>query len=467
MNGAARAHLVPDLNTSAVITAAAATAAALGAVAVYSPKYAIFALLAGAFLVVAATRLPLAIALFMVLSFPEHLPGTLGAGATLAKPVGALIVIAWAGSLLTRRGALPLLPREQPLLFSAIVGLLAFGAVSTIWAADSGQTRFTLERLVQVAALLLVTYTAASSHRGFRTLIYGYLLASVVTALYTTLSGTYVAKGRLGGVIDPDYFAAELVPAIVIATFLFTTTASRRTRWLSVAVAAGDLVAFVLTQSRGAIVGLMIGLVAAITFAGRARPRIMALVLVLIAGGLGYYLGYKPSHVFQSGARGGLSATSSGRLDEWRVALRIFEGHPVGGVGLGNYQTVEPAYATQTINLSFVGYIVNYRLVAHNTYLQIAAELGGVGLGLFLAILAIPLRLARRALSWFERERNEIEFLARGLLAGTIGMLVAYVFLSAEVEKALWFLLALLAAAPALLRSREAEIDLLEITGPP
>jgi hypothetical protein len=46
-------------------------------------------------------------------------------------------------------------------------------------------------------------------------------------------------------------------------------------------------------------------------------------------------------------------------------------------------------------------------------------------------------------------------------------MLVAYVFLSAEVEKALWFLLALLAAAPALLRSREAEIDLLEITGPP
>ena len=79
----------------------------------------------------------------------------------------------------------------------------------------------------------------------------------------------------------------------------------------------------------------------------------------LAAGGLGYYFGYKPAHVFQGGSRAGLSGTTSGRLDLWQVALRVFEGHPIGGVGLGNYQVVEPSYATQTtLNLTTVRQIV-------------------------------------------------------------------------------------------------------------
>jgi O-antigen ligase len=189
----------------------------------------------------------------------------------------------------------------------------------------------------------------------------------MVTSLYTVVSGSYDATtGRLTGAIDTDYFAAALIPAILIACFLFATTHSPRTRWLSGVVAAADLAAFVLTQSRGAIVGLGVGLLAAVLVAGRARPRILAVVLVVVAAGLGYYLAYKPAHVFQSGSHG-LSTTSSGRLDEWRVALRVAEGHPVGGVGLGNYQTVESTYATQTFNLGFSRYIVTDRLVAHNT----------------------------------------------------------------------------------------------------
>jgi O-antigen ligase len=444
--------LTPELTTGgATITAAAGGAAALGAVAVYSPKDAIFALLAAAFVAVAISRLSLAIAILIVLTFPAHLPGSFGAGATLAKPVGALIVVAWGGAVLTRRGNLPVLPRERPLLFSLITGLLLLGLLSMLWAADPGQTRSTLGRLLQVAALLIVTYTAASSRAGFRTVVRGYLLASVVTALYTTASGNYnPASGRLSGVITPDYFAAELIPAILIACFLMVTASSLRTRWLFGAICCIDLIAFVLTQSRGAIVGLAVALPVAVLLAGRARPRILVLVLVLVAGGVGYYFGYKPAHVFGGGSRGGLSATSSGRLDEWRVAFRVAAGHPIGGVGLGNYQTVEGSYATQTLNLDFVGYIVKDRLVAHNTYLQVAAELGFLGLLLFLMILLLPLRLAGRTLARLERALDGLEFHVRGLLAGTIGLLVAYVFLSAELEKPLWLLLALLASVPAL-----------------
>jgi O-antigen ligase len=92
-------------------------------------------------------------------------------------------------------------------------------------------------------------------------------------------------------------------------------------------------------------------------------------------------------------------------------------------------------------------------------YLQAAAELGLVGLALFLAILVLPLRQAARALKKLEQLGADLEFQARGLVAGAIGMFVAYVFLSAGLEKPLWFVLGLVAAVPALVRDAAAGVD--------
>ena len=111
--------------------------------------------------------------------------------------------------------------------------------------------------------------------------------------------------------------------------------------------------------------------------------------------------------------------------------------HPVLGVGLGNYPTIEPRYSTQSIDLQFVKFVVQDQLVAHNTYLELAAELGIVGLCTFLSILGLTLMRAARSLAAFEAERNKLEFYARGLVAGVIGMLTAYVFFSAQYEKQL------------------------------
>lgn len=455
MWGEARSRLIPDSTAgSAVVVAAAGSAAVLGAVAVHSSKYAVVALLAAAFVVLAMLRLELAVAAFVVLTFPEHLPGSLGAGATLAKPVGALLVLAWGASVLTRRVRVPMLSQARPLLFWLIVALPLFGCVSLLWATDTSQARTGVERIVLNAALLVVVYTAASTRSGFRTIVYGFLVGSVVTSLYSIPTGS---NQRLAGIVDTDYYAAELIPAIIVACFLFVTARSRRARWLYAGVAAIDLLAFVLTQSRGGIVGLACGLLVALVVAGRARARILTLVLVLAAGALGYYFGYKPAHVVGGDTtRGGLNGATSGRLDLWRIAFLIFEGHPLGGVGLGNFQTVEPSYATQTLNLTMVRQIVQEQLVVHNTYLQMAADLGIIGLGLFLTILALPMRLAGRALRSLELENHELEYHVRGLLAGTVGLLVAYAFLSAEFEKPLWLVLGLLAAVPALLRDETA-----------
>jgi O-antigen ligase len=422
-------------------------AVALGAVAAYSPKTAVEALLGLAVIVLAIWRLDFAVALFVVLTFPEHLPGSLGVGATLAKPVGAILALTWVGTVAVRRGWVPHLVRDCPLLFWASTGFVALGALSALWATSSGATFTDLSRLAQVIVLMLVTYTAAATRTGFRLILGAYLAASALTSLYAIGTGAYSQAGRLAGLFDPNYFAASLIPALLVALFLVLAPGSRRARLAAGAVAAVDLLAFVLTQSRGGLVGLAVALVAALVVAGSARPRVLAVVLVLFAVGLGYYTLTPPSHVS--------SSSSSGRAGEWRIALRIFGQRPLNGVGLGNFGVVEPSYATQNLNLSRVRFVVTDRQRVHNTYLEVAAEEGIVGVLLLLVIFGATLQYAGRSLASLARRRDELEPWVRGLIPGAIGMLTSYFFLSAQWEKQLWLMLALLAAASAASRPHE------------
>jgi putative inorganic carbon (hco3(-)) transporter len=430
---------LPTLGRDGRVRIAAALAAGgLGWLAVDSPRRAVEALAAGALIVLAFSRLTWAVAVFVLVTFPENLPGALGGVATVAKPVGAVLAVAWLGYAAARSGRVVLLPRQDPALFWTAAVLLLLAAASLLWAADASQTMYQLQRLAQVAVFLAVAYTAASTRRSFHLIIAAFLLASVVTSIYSMASGSYIAGDRLGGLFDPNYYAAELIPAVVIAFFLLLTARRALLRVALLAVIGVDLAAFALTQSRGGIIGIAVSCAVAVAFAGRARPRVVVGVLLFCALSAAYVLVFSPSHLSDSSG-------SSGRSDEWRIALRMIRDHPVQGVGLGNYQIVEPAYAKETINLHHVKFVVQDRLVAHNSYLELGAELGIVGALLFVSILLIALRRAVVATWRFERAHDELEWFARGLVAGAAGMFTAYFFLSAQYEKQLWLVIALLA----------------------
>ena len=154
---------------SALIALCAATTVALATVAVYSPKYAFGAIAAAAFLALALWRLAFGVAVFAVLTFPEHLPGTLGAGATVAKPLGVVLVLAWIVTVVARPRSSRLMPRDMPAAFWVTCAFLALAAASALWAPDLGQVAYEMGRLLQVAAFFLVVYTAVSTRRDFRT----------------------------------------------------------------------------------------------------------------------------------------------------------------------------------------------------------------------------------------------------------------------------------------------------------
>jgi O-antigen ligase len=158
--------------------------------------------------------------------------------------------------------------------------------------------------------------------------------------------------------------------------------------WIAGLLFLADL----LTFSRGGYLGLLAAVLAYAVFShpvfsieGRRRLRLVlggVLLALLITGG--------PilSRFFTSFSV--TDASSAERVVLWQEALRTITHAPVLGTGLGNYLTSARPFA-----------VPGTPFYAHNLYLDVAVELGLVGLIFFLGIfLAALWFLAREKRRW-------------------------------------------------------------------
>jgi O-antigen ligase len=417
----------------------------LGRAAVTSPRIAIAAVLALVLIAVVLGRLLAGLVLFTVVTFPDSLPTSAGI-ATVAKPLGLLLALAWLLELATQgHERVPSLVRDQPLLSAAILSYPVWTTASAVWATDPYAALASSARLLQVVLLLFIVYSAVRKPRDLRVMAWAYLLGAFATSAYALASGE-VYLGRItGGIVNSNFLAAELVVSLIIGGFMFAVAASVRMRLLLIALLTTYAVAFVRTESREGLVALVVAFLVAVVVAGPIRGRIVAMLLVVLALGVTYYARLAPeslrARVTQISAQ-----NSAGRSDEWKIALRMGADHPIIGVGLANYPVVTPQYAASTIDLESAHYAVR-KLVVHNTYLETFSELGAVGLVLLVGILVTTLNMAAKAVrSPTQLGDFEASVIARGALVGTVGLLTAYVFSSGEYGKQLWILLGLLLA---------------------
>jgi len=155
--------------------------------------------------------------------------------------------------------------------------------------------------------------------------------------------------------------------------------------------------------------------------------RVSSLKIGLLACGLvvGFVVQLVPSHEMahedastvgriQNSVKGDESANM--RFLLWGAGLEMFRAHPVTGVGANNYQSnfanARASFVQRYPNSSLVG--LNDHLLpiyAHNEYVQMLAELGLLGLGLFAALavaLTINLVIALRS------SRNKLRVIGPG-----------------------------------------------------
>jgi len=149
-----------------------------------------------------------------------------------------------------------------------------------------------------------------------------------------------------------------------------------------------------------------------------ARLALLAAVLVGVTGGLVAVHG-DPVHELQvkwrefeslqttTSTATRYTSTGGQRYDLWRVALHELRADPVGGAGEGSYQFAYYIQRQSNRNLDD----------PHGVLFQIGAELGGVGLALF---LLIPLGLLGSLRRWWRLASLDTRRTACGLMAAGV-----------------------------------------------
>jgi O-antigen ligase len=157
------------------------------------------------------------------------------------------------------------------------------------------------------------------------------------------------------------------------------------------------------------------------------------------------------------GGRSGAEADASAieRLEAWDVGIEMFRSSPIWGIGKSEFTE-------------------NYYLTAHNSFLLEAAELGLVGMILWLGVFYTSFKIVVSALRRYRDRANGIVpyTWARALLASLCGVMVGTSFLSLAYHPVIWIFFALPGAFYLATRRHDPDFrvgfgarDLLAITG--
>ncbi len=226
---------------------------------------------------------------------------------------------------------------------------------------------------------------------------------------------------------NPTFLAACLVPGMLLAVTLTLEKVSAviRTRRSGSLVPAAVFLAvigvcawaFLLADSRGPAVGLVFGLLAVGLFALRGRwkliPVIVAVAVVLAGWMYALALAGTPSPT-------GRDATLRTRRYAWSYAWKMFAEKPFQGHGQGGYVLAGDAHAIKDVLRD--PQALGVRLAhAHSEWLEVAADLGIVGIVLLVAGLLLTLRAGVLALR--ARPRNEQRWALIGLMSALVGLM--------------------------------------------
>lgn len=416
-------------------------------------RFGIVLLAVAVFTAVALVDLTWGVALWIPLGFVAASVPVLYAAQTASTGV---LAIAWLGELRRRRQADRPRPLARPLITT--LALFVWVVVSIGWAEDVEVAKpIGLSWACAIAVFAIIATTATDVGR-VRLLFAAFLAGAVLSVLIGIATEGLTATGgdtldvttglRAPGGADANLIAAGLIPALCLAGALFVTTRSLAARTSIALAVLVLLVGIAQTQSRGAVIGFLVMLAAAVVVARRQRAQLLfgiVSVAALAAAVFAVFPGALDRMVTAD-------STGTGRTELWGVAVEMSRDHPVTGVGLANFPKESQRYVRRPGQLAYVEDIVYRPHVVHNTYLGMLAEGGAIGLALLLLALGACVRAAWRAGRIFERRRMPVErTMARAALLAAIGMLTACVFVSEGHDPRLWVLLAfgpaLLAAA--------------------
>lgn len=313
-------------------------------------------------------------------------------------------------------------------LFGAFVLWAALGAFLSPYPDIVWQTVWDRAK-IWIIALVAVNVIISRAQLRFLLLFFVacFILVPARAAVVNYLVGYRLFGRAIGPFIyaNPNDLATLTILAIGVACALIVSERKRSWTWLASLASLGALLILVLmTQSRGAFLGLVVMFGPFVALRATRQPKLLIGVGVLAI----LVIAIAPSGVWKRVA--GLSnigaenlrevdaeGSAEQRFEILMTAKRIVSDHPLLGVGLGAYADANAQYSP-TIG----------RRDTHNTYANLAAETGMPGLVIMLSLLAKVLLDARKARRLARAATSPVTQQLRWLELGLIGFLVTCIF---------------------------------------
>ena len=289
----------------------------------------------------------------------------------------AFLVAALAGRASIR------LSRLEASFLCAFAALMVWTALSQVWSDTPGTSRLEGERdVVYLTGIALILLTV---ERSTLSVFLGGVLAGVTGAAAVGLV-SYVFVGHALNPIEGNllfepvgYANGEGIYAaigILLAVGLALALDRPRIRFASLLTLVVLLPTLYLTHSRGAELGVALGLVILMRF-GHRLPRRVGLAVggAVVAALVVVIAATSAEHGFLGRLFG------QNRPLYWHVAWKEWELNRALGSGAGTFDRYWLHYRT----------VSSFARDAHSLYLETLAELGPIGLALLLALLLIPL----------------------------------------------------------------------------
>jgi O-antigen ligase len=288
-------------------------------------------------------------------------------------------------------------------LYKYLTGLLLFFVVASL----SKRERISVVRTITLAGLIISLLAIYQYFFGFKHLA-DYLANS--KSLFPFVLDYLQSRRVFAPFVTPGILGGYL--AMVIPLFFINKDRS----WLFPVV----FFALFLTRSLGAFLSLFFGLIVYFCLQGRFKKRaifyllgiFMFMVIIFILRSAPYRQHTQPFFSMIM------------RLNYWKDAFEIIKRHPLVGVGLGNF------------NLKFSRY-------AHNSYIQIWAEMGILGLCAFIWVIYTTLTTSLKNLTKSPNRSQDVYLFIAGIIF-LIHNFLDFTFFLPEVVFIWWIILGLM-----------------------
>ncbi len=179
----------------------------------------------------------------------------------------------------------------------------------------------------------------------------------------------------------------------------------------------------------------------------RSEQGFKALLGIAVAGALLYH--FLPPEQLARFQEMGTDETSMQRLEYWALGWDITLKHPL--LGIGYYNWLDYLLDTYPQGIGPLGLVE----LPHNIFIQASAELGFLGLGVFLLLIVNSLRIGYRSRKMAKKMDDKFyNMMALGLDCGLVGFLVAGFFVTVLYYPFFWVQISLIVALNNVIKKR-------------